>query len=430
MVDLSKYRNEDGKIDLNRAFIDKVILISEQPFKIGARPKKWCKCQGNQPDILFKETLIDNYEDIAEIVGYEIAKKLNLNCAEYDFAVCNGKFGVITPDFIGNNEELINGGEILEFVSSVYILPIINSVMEYKNISNDQTDTDMLIKKLINIYSNCPIKSKKIDKYIFDDKNQIDKNILKEELDDFFKDVEIMYNYDFQKWNKKKTDYVSNNLTDIWSLLDNYCNLKGYKYKEDTNIMNELIKMFFYDILVNQGDRHIKGNWGIVLNKETHEIRLAPIYDNSKICGLHNAKRIIKQRAQQIISFEKINREQNPRKYEAAANQINSLSEKTQSKLMIDYDDNINNTDKFDMLEKLINISDNDTFTLIQNLFNNLMHGEIVDIIDDVEKKYKMKIPLDAKVVLIKTININIERVEQIILKKERELGEQNGKQY
>lgn len=423
MISLNNYRDENGRINLNTADLDRVIKIDRKPYTVGARPKLWCECNGGQPDILFKETLTNNYEDIAEIIGYEIAKKMGLNCAEYDFAVFDGRNGVITSDFIGENEELINGGEILDFVSESYIKPIINSINEYNEIVNENHHDQ--IDLLIDAYYNCPIKSQVIDNLIL---NRSDDSTLKKYLDDFFQEISLMYEYNFKNWNKKKTDYVSNNLMDIWSMLDNYCKLKDYKYEKDSNIMLDLIKMFFYDILVNQGDRHIKGNWGIILNHKTKEIRLAPIYDNSKICGLHNSKEIIRQRAQQIVSFEKMDKEQNPRRYTAAENQIKSLSNKTQSKLMIDYDDVLNNTDKFEMLKKLIYVSDNETFELIRELFSTIQNYTINRIIDDVETNYKFKISDDVKIVLLKTTEINMEKIETIILEKENDLNEQNGK--
>jgi hypothetical protein len=54
----------------------------------------------------------------------------------------------------------------------------------------------------------------------------------KKEYDDYFK----TRGHEISGWNKFKKVVVSNNLLDIWSLIDNYCKINGYSYDENQNI--------------------------------------------------------------------------------------------------------------------------------------------------------------------------------------------------
>lgn len=76
-----------------------------------------------------------------------------------------------------------------------------------------------------------------------------------------------------------------NNLEDIWFALEDY-----FKDREDmqeivSKIMNQLVRLFIFDMLLGQEDRHYD-NWGIVeyLNGV---IELQPVFDNSRILVDH-----------------------------------------------------------------------------------------------------------------------------------------------
>lgn len=83
---------------------------------------------------------------------------------------------------------------------------------------------------------------------------------------------------DFKKDNFFVEHY--NNLDDIWDALE-------YRYKNHpnkreiiSNIMNKIVKLYIFDIIACQSDRHSL-NWEIKENNDT--IDLAPIYDNEQI---------------------------------------------------------------------------------------------------------------------------------------------------
>ena len=69
-----------------------------------------------------------------------------------------------------------------------------------------------------------------------------------------------------------------NNLTDIWGTLEY---IFGSEYPEDIpKIMNDLVKMFCFDILLSVCDRNAY-NWGIIESEEG--IRLSPLFDNESM---------------------------------------------------------------------------------------------------------------------------------------------------
>ena len=69
-----------------------------------------------------------------------------------------------------------------------------------------------------------------------------------------------------------------NNLTDIWGALEFKF---GSEYSIDAKIvLNDIIKMFCLDLLLNKNDRHDL-NWGII--QSDNHIRLAPIYDTESV---------------------------------------------------------------------------------------------------------------------------------------------------
>lgn len=47
----------------------------------------------------------------------------------------------------------------------------------------------------------------------------------------------------------------------------------------ELNIVTDILKIVVFDCLIGNSDRH-HCNWGIIVNKETYEARVAPIYDN------------------------------------------------------------------------------------------------------------------------------------------------------
>lgn len=50
-------------------------------------------------------------------------------------------------------------------------------------------------------------------------------------------------------------------------------------FKSNSELKEQFWNMFVIDAFINNNDRN-EGNWGLVLNKETNELRLSPVFDN------------------------------------------------------------------------------------------------------------------------------------------------------
>ena len=99
--DLDKFRNGGGYIVLDNIPNPKIVLE-----KRGTRPKKWFVFENGK--VLFKEALASSYIDYAQLFFEEFAKQSGLEVAHYDLAIYQGKKGVVSPDFLKENERLIS----------------------------------------------------------------------------------------------------------------------------------------------------------------------------------------------------------------------------------------------------------------------------------------------------------------------------------
>ena len=97
-------------------------------------------------------------------------------------------------------------------------------------------------------------------------------DILKQYLEAFEDDVSDM-GYKVQKYKGDfKKAMTINSLEMIWQPLE-------FKYKDKANIeeiMHQIVKMYFLDIILNNWDRHGE-NW--MIEERTNDIKLAPLFD-------------------------------------------------------------------------------------------------------------------------------------------------------
>ena len=74
-------------------------------------------------DLPLEKLMNLQYEDYAELIGYEFAKLLGMNCAQYDLAIFNDNLGVITKSIVNEDREtMVSGSEIISTVYTDYIL--------------------------------------------------------------------------------------------------------------------------------------------------------------------------------------------------------------------------------------------------------------------------------------------------------------------
>ena len=424
------FRNALGLIDIGEAEANGLVTVDRDPLKAkdGAREKNWVEGpkdqNGNAAKFLFKKTLGINYESFGEILGYEFANLIKLDCAKYDLATLDGADGVISYNIKAEGEELISGKDILTTVEQFYINPMLSLISRYNSIMSEFNldeaklkDKKAVISELITLYNSTFARSEGFTKFV--DSIKVEKITSKnfdkvfDKFKDYFDTISETYEYSFSDWNNKKKVVKGNNLYDIWTLLDKYCDLHGYTIADGHNVMRDLVKMTVYDLILYQGDRHIS-NWSILRDKKTNTIRFAPIYDNSNICNLNEGKDRIAQKVSSILAFEKNKDRLTGAKLERTLEILNRQVTGNDSKIMVEYDDNAVKGNNIDMLRKLIETSDQDTVDMIREICNEFSSENITAVFDKIEADYNIKLPNDVKVLVSKTIEVNMEKINEL----------------
>ena len=83
--------------------------MQDQNEPMGTKFKFWF----DDYHLLFKVGRENTGDNWAEKVASELCELIGLPHAKYELAVCGGKRGVVTPNFVPNGAQLIHGGEIL-----------------------------------------------------------------------------------------------------------------------------------------------------------------------------------------------------------------------------------------------------------------------------------------------------------------------------
>lgn len=193
---------------------------------------------------------------------------------------------------------------------------------------------------------------------------------------DFLKENETYYNFlelssEFGENNLDLTDISTNrelliiqnnkynNLSAIKSLLARLFRIPLEQRKE---IEQGLVKMFVLDTLLWHQDRTI-WNYGIVINEENDDVRLAQVHDNSHVLCLHKGEDYIKECVMEFIN----NGVMSSSKY--GFNKFDSL------------------TDEDDSIDQLVDFyccSNEETRKKINDIVE---HFEVEEIIEELEKK-------------------------------------------
>lgn len=182
---------------------------------------------------LFKPFEDSPYNIWGELLSQEIARILEIPCADYRYATLGNKRGVLTKNILKKEETLILGCEIFQDFLNNYPYKESKKIIE-----------DVLFTKLYKIPK---------DFASFDDYNA----------------KRYLFNY-------------LNNLEEIWAILS----LKKDLTKENREeIINELEDMLLFDMITLQTDRH-PNNWGIKKTNDGHH--RTKLIDNSVILGFNS----------------------------------------------------------------------------------------------------------------------------------------------
>ena len=100
--EFNRYRNKNGYIDLN--------IVPKMAYE---SPSNSIEAYEIDDDIYFFRDEFWYKAGIRELINEEIAKQVDIENAEYDLAILDGKEGTITKRFIGYNEIFKEGYDIL-----------------------------------------------------------------------------------------------------------------------------------------------------------------------------------------------------------------------------------------------------------------------------------------------------------------------------
>lgn len=211
-----------------------------------------------------------------------------------------------------------------------------------------------------------------LGKYNYNDKDKIVCACL-----DFTDDTHNLYEFGSLALSANPDKKIETEIDDIMSVLDESKNLINVP-----EIKEKFWDMFIVDALIGNTDRH-NGNWGFLLDTNTHQFKFSPIYD----CGSCLNPSFDDDYMSSISDTELKN------------NAINCYSCLKENNKKINY---------MTYISKMDNSSCNDALVRI---FNNIKIDEIekfidgIDCISDARKKYYKKIIKIRYEILKKTYN-------------------------
>lgn len=416
-MDLEKYR-ENGRININKAKEEQVIKFSDIEQRGARKNKFWF----NNHKMMYKDIYPETYEDYAELIGYEFAKLLGMNCASYDLAIYNGNFGVITKSIVNEDREtMVSGSEIISTVYTDYILILFYLLNEFKNLLKKYNINNYSEYLLLDDNSKVEFSNDLIILVIttsidcYENNSDISKDETIYKYFQLFEDVEMMYNEDFNPKKREKGILLTNNLYDLWSIIEIYSTM--FKLKLDIEgFMNDLINMFIFDILTSHGDRHAD-NWSVIIDKNTNEIKLASTYDNSGIFCLNrkNGVPIIYERAIKLMD-EKLSEPKRIRVTEMLAQSINSGA----PGLKVEMNDVKNREKKENLIAKFINHSSDEILIKLEEIINRIDENAIENMFQNIEFKTKKEVPREVKLVVKTILQYNLNEIRGLLDKKGR----------
>ena len=410
------FKRVNGRIDIDSEISSNNIVRDEEEQR-GARTNKFWF---NNYEYMYKDVYQKTYEDYAEVIACKLAERLGIECARYDLAVFKGNFGVITTNLIkdNENEELLSGTEIITRVYTEYIVPINKTMEDYQALVEKYNARNIhefsklpyesqisLRNKLLYLVNSLNINNKFKTQQVLNnediDISEIDK--IYQYLNSF---IDI-YSYDFTEM--KKGILKSNNLYDIWNVLEIYAKINNVKIDIEDS-MDKLINMFIFDIITSQGDRHAD-NWGIIINRKNNTIRICPLYDNSGICHLNREKAIMN-----IVEYVK--RIEDLNLHENKKNKIESLLQSTidhsNSGLKVDIDDWENKSKNQAIISNFLAHSSEEFVDRIMSFVDMINEDMLNDIFIEIEHDIELIIPSEVKTIVKTVILSNTKMIRKL----------------
>ncbi len=406
------YKRDKGRIDVNDAITRGLIVFDEEETHGARKNKFWF----NDYQWLYKDVdnLYSTYEDYAELISYEIAKLLGMNCAEYDLASYNGKRGVISKSVVGKGKKIVSGTSLLSTVFDEYFTSRVVLNKKFKELLEKYS-----ITSLDDLYTN---KSLEVRKRFFEELvayyNQtrcnanaynldVNNEDMMKDLFDFCLDLPEVYNNNFNEM--KNGILVSNNLYDIWNAVEIYCYISGYKVDTES-FMKNLVDMFIFDIITSQGDRHAD-NWSVIIDEETGELTLSGIYDNSGALALNRKKAIVN--INDLVNRLQV--EKNPGKRNGIFRLLSNTINHSFSGIKVSSEDVINRSKNEILLDEFMDSSDDRFLKRLQDCVDILDDDAINTIFRNIEEKTGEPVPEIVKNVSSSVIKHNISKISELL---------------
>lgn len=203
---------------------------------------------------------------------------------------------------------------------------------------------------------------------------------------------------------------ISNNLYDIWSAVEIYCKISGYKVDSST-FMKDLTDLFIFDIITSQGDRHAD-NWSVIIDNKTGELRLSGFYDNSGALALNRKKAIVN-----IDEFlTRLDVEKNSNKRNGIFRQLKNIIDHSFSGVKVSSDDVINKNKNDILLNNFIEQSSDEFIERIKYCVDLLEDENNINMIfNNIERKTGTSVPEIVKKVSSWVMKFNVSRINETI---------------
>lgn len=345
--------NQKGIISLEEFFKEKYHYqytsrenLASAPFieyeNFGATAVCWIK--DGEDKYLFKDVNDQNYTWLGELLSYEIAKVLDIPCAEYKLATLEGNLCILSKNFVKEDETLLLGAQIVQEVLNKY------PYLKEKSIFDDQT--------FLEIY-----------------------NVPREILTlNFENRLKYLHNN-------------LNNLEELWSILSIYYDIHDIPKDSLKDIMDRMMKMFFFDLLTFQADRHIT-NWGILAEGKDKLLGLKPsnLFDQAASFGFasEDLDRRIDNFYRNLESYQRVGHEKSKNQFISSLYKDRMLF--TPSEDAIINAKSRRRKNNLEILDYFLFISSTDDINILLNYIEKLEQVGIQNILDSILKKYDVKI--------------------------------------
>lgn len=325
-------------------------------------------------------------------------------------------------------EELISGTLIINEVYQKYILPLqeicakyftildkFNIKDNFSNINDIEIQAKKeILRELLDLITLLPLNNYTtigLDNISIESLSSNELNEILFKIKALFENINEMYDIDFMSY--KNGIVKANNLFDLWSIMDIYCKVNGFNLANANDTIKKLSKLFLFDIITSQGDRHTD-NWGIITNGSS--VKLSPIYDNSNMCNLNRSKTI--KSISSIIDLLKASKTKDAKSIRTEKRLKDSIYHQ-KSSLKVVPEDVIDRANNLQMINEFMRVSSMEDQSEIFSIIEKLNPTYLENIFLRIEERTKAPIPSQIKDIVAKTIEINVNELLQYIEPKE-----------